>query len=85
MLKNVDIMIAENFKASVADLLKKMYWLRNLTEVAIEGEPLKVLLNRTHGADEDVHLFMSKCSSSKMIMIKMFLNGTHGADENVHL
>ena len=62
MLKNVDIMIAENFKASVADLLKKMYWLRNLTEVAIEGEPLKVLLNRTHGADEDVHLLMSKWS-----------------------
>ena len=33
---------------------------RNLTEVAIEGEPLKVLLNRTHGADKNVHLFISK-------------------------
>ena len=65
-------MNAKKFKASVADLSKKAQGLRNLTEVAIEGEPLKVLLNRTHGADENVHLyhnvhgqkwFWSKCFS----------------------
>ena len=50
-------MIAKKFKASVTDLSKKVRGLRNLTEVAIEGEPLKVLLNWTHGADENVHLY----------------------------